>query len=252
MHPARGRIVTGGARLRHLVLVVRESQIKTAAVNVEHVLQIAVAHRGAFDMPARTARAERGIPARVERIGILRRLPQREIARIMLVGGHVGRVDRIVLVVARVVHGRSHRVGHFGSRVGNRGLLLVRQLAVMRPARHVEVDVAGRVAVRVTHHISVAVVDDLLDEVDHVDHVAGGARLVRRRLHAKLAVRLGELAFVDIRALPPLLARGGGLVEDLVVDVGDIAHERHLVAQSLEPAAHHVERDGGADVADMR
>ena len=27
----------------------------------------------------------------------------------------------------------------------------------------------GRVAVRVTHHISVAVVDDLLDEVDHVD-----------------------------------------------------------------------------------
>ena len=122
----------------------------------------------------------------------------------------------------------------------------------MRPARHVEVDVAGRVAVRVTHHISVAVVDDLLDEVDHVDHVAGGARLVRRRLHAKLAVRLGELAFVDIRALPPLLARGGGLVEDLVVDVGDIAHERHLVAQSLEPAAHHVERDGGADVADMR
>ena len=203
-------------------------------------------------MPARTARAEWGIPARVERIGILRRLPQREIARIMLVGGHVGRVDRIVLVVARVVHGRSHRVGHFGSRVGNRGLLLVRQLAVMRPARHVEVDVAGRVAVRVTHHIAVAVVDDLLDEVDHVDHVAGGARLVRRRLHAKLAVRLGELAFVDIRALPPLLARGGGLVEDLVVDVGDIAHERDLVAQSLEPAAHHVERDGGADVADMR
>ena len=82
--------------------------------------------------------------------------------------------------------------------------------------------------------------------------MAGGARLVRRRLHAKLAVRLGELAFVDIRALPPLLARGGGLVEDLVVDVGDIAHERDLVAQTLEPAAHHVERDGGADVADMR
>ena len=198
--------------------MVRESQIKTAAVNVEHVLQIAVAHRGAFDMPARTARAERGIPARVERIGILRRLPQREIARIMLVGGHVGRVDRIVLVVARVVDGRAHRVGHFGSRVD---LVLL-------------------------------VVFALLDEVDHVDHVAGGARLVRRRLHAKLAVRLGELAFVDIRALPPLLARGGGLVEDLVVDVGDIAHERHLVAQSLEPAAHHVERDGGADVADMR
>ena len=69
-------------------------------------------------MPARTARAERGIPARVERIGILRRLPQREIARIMLVGGHVGRVDRIVLVGTGGVHGRAHAVSLGGGLVG--------------------------------------------------------------------------------------------------------------------------------------
>ncbi|KFI49709.1 hypothetical protein BBIA_1244, partial [Bifidobacterium biavatii DSM 23969] len=253
VHPVRRRIVAGRARLRHLVLVMGETQVETAAVDVEHVLEITVAHRRAFDVPARATHAERRVPARVERIGVLRRLPQREVARIMLVGRHVGRIDRIVLVVARRVHARAHAVGHGRRLVCFRGaLLLVRQLAVVRPARHVEVHVAGRIAVRVAHHVAVAVVDDLLDQVDHVDHVAGRARLVRRRQHAERVVRLRELALVVVRARPPLLARGRGLVEDLVVDVSHVAHERDVVAELEEPAADDVERDGRADVADVR
>jgi hypothetical protein len=141
--------VAGRAGLRHLVLVVGESQIKTAAVNVEHRLQIAVAHGGAFDVPARAARAERGLPAGVERDRSLGRLPQREIARVVLVGGGVGRVDGIVLVVAGGVDGRAHASATAAASSDLGGLLLVRQLAVMRPGRHVEVHVAGRLAVRV-------------------------------------------------------------------------------------------------------
>ncbi len=252
MHPARGRFVTGGARLRHLVLVVRETKVESAAVDVEHILQVTVAHRGAFDMPARASRAEGGVPARVERVGALRCLPQREIARVVLVGGHVGGVDRIVFVVAGAVDGRAHRIGDFGGGVHFGGLFLMRQLAVVRPGGHVEVHIAGRLAVLVVHHVAVPVVDDLLDEVDHVDHVAGRARLVCRRFDAERVVRLGELALVDVGALPPLLARGRRLVEDFVVDVGDVAHERDLVSQTLEPTAHHIEGDGRADVADVR
>ena len=163
-----------------------------------------------------------------------------------------GRVDRVVFVVAGIVDGRSHRVGDLGCIIGDGGLFLMRQFAIMRPAGHVEVDVAGRIAVLVGHHITVAVVDDLPNKVDHVDHVAGGARFVGRRLDAERIVCFSELAFVDVGTFPPLLTCGGRLVENLVVDIGDVAHECDLVAETLEPATYHVECDGGADMADMR
>ena len=247
---------SGGARLRHLVLMVGEAQIQTAAVDVELVAQIAVAHRRAFQMPAGAAHAERRRPACGRRVGRLRALPQREVARVVLVGRGVGGVDRIVFVVARVIHARTHAVGHGGGLItgsgAGHGLLLVGQLAVPRPAGHVEVHVAGRVAGLIEHHIAVAVVQDAPDQVDHVQHVACGARLVGGRQHAQRVVRLGELALVDVGALPPLLAGGRGLVQDLVVDVGHVAHERDRIAQTQQPAAHHVERHGRADMADMR
>src|SRR5699024_1280761 len=43
------------------------------------------------------------------------------------------------------------------------------------------------------------------------------------------------------------------LVQNLVVDVGDVAHERHVQAVPAgQPAAQHIEGDAAADVADMR
>ena len=221
-------------------------------MDVETVLQIAVAHGGAFDVPARAASAERGVPACVERIGILGGLPQCEIARIVLVGGGIGRVDGVVLVVAGVVDGRAHGVGHFGGGVGHGGLLLMRQLAVMRPGRHIEVHVAGRLAVIAAHHIGVAVIDDALDHIDHIGHMPGRSRFDGRRQHAQIGVGLAELAFVMVGACPPLLACRGGLVKNLVVDVGHIAHESDLIAELEEPTAHDVECYGGTDMADVR
>ena len=50
------RAVVGAARLCDLVLVVREHQIGTAAVDVEVGAQLFAVHGGAFDVPARTAR----------------------------------------------------------------------------------------------------------------------------------------------------------------------------------------------------
>ena len=128
----------------------------------------------------------------------------------------------------------------------------MRELAVVRPGGDVEIHVAGQFAVLVADHIGVAVVDDALDQVDHVDDMPGRARLVRGCEHAELVVRVRELALVMVCACPPILARCGGLVENLVVDVGHIANERDLVAEPLKPAANDVERDGRANMADMR
>ena len=252
MHPARSRGVAGRAGLRHLVFVVGEAQIQTAAVNVEAIAQVTVGHGGAFDVPARATHAERRRPTGVLGVGVLGGLPQGEITRVVLVGGDVGRVDRIVLVGTGGVHGRAHAVGHGGGLIDFGGLLLVSEFAVMRPGCHIEVHVAGGLAVRIRDHIAVSVVENALNQVDHVRHVAGGARFHGGRQHAERVVRLGEFALVVIGAGPPTLAGGRGLIEDLIVDIGHITHKSDFVTELQKPAAHDVERHGGTDMADMR
>jgi hypothetical protein len=87
--------------------------------------------------------------------------------------------------------------------------------------------------------------DDLL----HLLDVGGGARLVVWFLHAKR----GEVLFHRADE-----ARGQGFdrlavlaraPDDLVVDVGDIAHVGDAVPAGEQPAPHHVERDHHAGVA---
>ena len=126
------------------------------------------------------------------------------------------------------------------------------EFAVMRPGCHIEVHVAGGLAVRIRDHIAVAVVENALNQVDHVRHVAGGVRFHGGRQYAEHVVRLGEFALVIIGAGPPTLAGGRGLIEDLVVDIGHITHKSDFVAELQKPAAHDVERHGGTDMADMR
>ena len=64
--------MAGAERLRDLVLVVREHEVAAATVDVEAVAEDLQRHRGALDVPARTARAPRRLPAR---LAGLRRLP---------------------------------------------------------------------------------------------------------------------------------------------------------------------------------
>ena len=58
----REGLVIRGLRLRDLVLVVREHEVNAAGVDVERLAQVALAHRRAFDVPSRPARAEWCIP----------------------------------------------------------------------------------------------------------------------------------------------------------------------------------------------
>ena len=96
-----------------------------------------------------------------------------------------------------------------------------------------------------------APVDDALDQVDHVGDVPGGPWLVSGGEGAQGLICPTELPLVDVGPLPPALTGSRGLIENLVVDIGHIAHQGHLVAQAHQPAANQVEGQGGADMADM-
>src|SRR5665647_504703 len=135
--------------------MVREAQIETATVDVEGVAQVAVRHRGALEVPAGTAPAERGRPRGGGRFTGLARLPQREVVRVALPG-------------ALAVVGRAEVLEP-----------LMSELAVRREGPDVEIHVA------VTDHICVAAVDELLHELDHVGDVAGRPRFIARADHSE-------------------------------------------------------------------
>src|SRR5690606_16407952 len=98
------------------------------------------------------------------------------------------------------------------------------QLPVGGVGEHVEVDVAGAVLGRV----GVAAVDQAAHQLHHLRDVPGGARLHRRRQAAQRVVGGGEGALVALGHRPPVHVLGAGDVEDLVVDIGDVAAERDL------------------------
>jgi len=128
---------------------------------------------------------------------------------------------------------------------------LVGELAVRGPARRVEVDVARVVG----RGVRVAALDEHPDELLHLLHARGRAGLVGRRQDAERRVGGRELELHAVGQRPPLLELGvlfiGGR-EDLVVDVGDVAHEGDVVAAIREPAPHDVVGERAPEVPDVR
>ena len=135
---------------------------------------------------------------------------------------------------------RRPRPGPSGRRRGARARRRRRQRA------HAEVDVAaGLVGVAARRPARAISVDDRLDRL-------GGQRLVVGPAEAE-PVGVGEVVRRSSRAparptARPARARG---VVDLVVDVGDVGHERRLVALVLEEALEQREDDERAGVADV-
>ncbi len=78
---ARKRFAGERFRLGNLVLVVRKHQVNPSGVNVQRFAQILDCHHGTFNVPARTARTDPGVPRLLAFLG---RLPQSEIACVVL------------------------------------------------------------------------------------------------------------------------------------------------------------------------
>ena len=164
-------------------------------------------------------RAPRRFPGGLAR---LRRLPQHEIERIAL--------------------GFVHLDARAGPQVGQ---ALARQLAVRLELRDgvVHVAVAGRVGV--------ALVDQRLHHRDDLRDELGRARLAIAQPHAErravFLVGLDEALGQRLHRLAVLLRA----LDDLVVDVRDVADERDVVARRLEVTAHDVEHDQHARMAEV-
>ena len=187
------------ARLGDLVLVVREDEVEPAAVDLERRAEQLLGHHRALDVPAGPAASPRRVPRRV--LARLVRLPQREVARILL-----ARVRLLLLDLLRP---------------------LPRELSVLGELRDAVVDVAVDL-VRVT------ALDQLLDRGDDLRN-----QLARLRLlvgHAETEVRC-VLEVPLRRARGELGTRTRRGVVDLVVDVRDVVDERRVVAALGEPAA---------------
>src|SRR5947208_12878882 len=69
--------------LRALVLMVREDVVDSTSVNVELRAEVLGTHRRTFDVPPREPATPRALPHQLGPAR-LRRLPQREIARVLL------------------------------------------------------------------------------------------------------------------------------------------------------------------------
>ena len=146
--PVAREWVARGLGLGALVLVVREHEVVTAAVQVEALAQQIERHGRALDVPARPAAAPRRVPRRLARLG---RLPERE-------------VDRAALRLVDVDAGAG-RLEQLLERA-------VRQRAVAGERLDVEVHALA------VDHVGVARVDQLADEVEHPLDVLGGVRAV--------------------------------------------------------------------------
>jgi hypothetical protein len=99
--------------------------------------------------------------------------------------------------------------------------------------------------------IGEAGLDEPVDQRDHLGNVTSGTGLDRGRQDAEGGVRFVEGPGLAGRQLP----HGGvvvrGIDDDLVVDVGDVLDEGHVVTRGREPASEYVQRDRSAEVADV-
>ena len=223
MHPELGqRLARSAFALGDFVLVVRKLKVRTAAVDVKRLAQRGAAHGRALDVPAGAAGAEFAGPLRVFRLIGLGRLPQHEVERVFLAVLHGHALTRTQLVQR-----------------------LARQLAVALELAH------GVVHIAIAGAIGQTLAFELANQRKHLRHVFRGAGFHRGRLDAQRADVLvhggdhlvGELADGDAT-----LQR---TFDDLVVNVGDVAHIGHAHAAGLEPALHHIKRHHHAGVANV-
>src|SRR5580704_8510496 len=189
-------------------------------MEVEVVSQVLGGHGRAFDVPARAAGAEVGLPVILAGLG---GFPEGEVA------------GRVLVVLVDVDTGA----------VGDAGEVLLGQLAVVRERGDAEIPGA------IVGAVGGILRGQLLDEGNHRGDVLSGAGNDLRLLDGE-GVEVFEEGFFEAGSV---LADGypgsRGVTDDLVVDVGNV----HDVAggDSLQPeeAAQHVDLEKGPEVTDV-
>ena len=200
-----------------------ENQIDAAGVDVDRRrAEQTQRHGGALDVPARATRTNPWIPGRLPFLG---RFPQHEIAGVFLVV--LVRIDACATLDA--------------------GMVEMRELAVVRKRRDLEVD-------RAVAPVGMSVLLERLDRVGHRGEILGisGARILFHRLEPECRRVLPEEIDVAIGVFAQRHACLLGLEDRPIVNVGEVHHLAYGIARLVcERAAEDVERDEGSEVADV-
>ena len=94
-------------------------------------------------------------------------------------------------------------------------------------------------------------IDQALHQLDHLRDMSCGARLIGGWQAAEHVVCASERTLVAHRNNPVRHIVVSGVVDDLVVDVRDVANERDVIALGHQPSTDHVEGDPAAHMSDM-
>ena len=131
-------------------------------------------------------------------------LPEREVARIALAAG--------IRILGRV---------HLSQP-------LPAEPAVLGKRLHIEVDVARAVQ----RLVGMPPSEQGTQQLDHLGYVTRCPRFVGRVKAAENGVRPGEATLVEVGVRPPGTASSANVAEYLVVDIGDVADVRDVVARA--------------------
>ena len=210
VHPDLDEGLAGRALgLGDLVLMVGKLEVRATAMDVEVIAQSAGGHGGAFDMPAGAAGAPGGSPGGLARLG---GLPEGEVQGVTL---GLPRLDATPgAQLRRVLAGEAAIAGETGH---------------------------GIVDVPIVRGVGMALGDEGLDHGQDLVDVGGRPGFLRGGQDPQGGGVLVHGLNEPCRQVAEGLAALIGAVDDLVIDVGDVAHIGHGVTQVAQVAVNHVE-----------
>ena len=211
-----GFLAGEGFGLGDFVFMVREDEVAAAAVEVEGIAKVLIAHSRAFDVPARTAFAPGAVP---RRFAGLSTFPE-------------GEVHGIVLAVVDFDTGAGHHVVEAATA----------QFAVVGELFDAVIDV-------VVDDVGIAFVDEGLDHVDDFIHVFRYAGILVGPADVELVHDVEVRCDIAVGNGIPRDAFAVGSVDDLIVDVGEVLDVRDFIAQVFQIALDDVPRDERTGIA---
>ena len=205
-----------GFGLGDFIFMMRENEVAAAAVEVEGVAEVFVAHGRAFDVPARTAFAPGAVPRRFTRF---RAFPE-------------GEVHGVVLAVVDFDAGAGHHVVEAAAA----------QFAIVGELFDAVIDV-------VVDDIGIALVNQGLDHVDDFRHVFRNAGVFVGPADMELVHDFEIRGDIAVGNRIPRDAFAVGSVDDLVVNVGEVLDVRDFITEVFQVALDDVPGDERTGVA---
>ena len=204
----------------------REDQIATAALNIKTEPDAAQRNCGAFDMPTRPARSERGGPTRFTRP---LSPPQQRIQWLGFAG--------------------SLRVSSaFGEEPSHRVMVVVGFIAELICGIGAEVNIG---VIGVLDDIGRTGSEKLFDHLDHLVDCLGSSDVILRRMHSQCGHIVAEQLGLRCAQFTPVDPVAGGPFEEWIIDVGDVLDVVHPVAVVQPDPVDEIECQIGGSVTQM-